>query len=114
MALIFVVSALSAPPSPQQVGDKTQHALAYAGLATLAVRATAGGRVGGITVPALLTAWVVAAAYGVSDELHQAFVPGRSADVADAVADALGAAAAVVAAGAFGIIVRSRDAARRS
>jgi VanZ family protein len=29
-------------------------------------------------------------AYGASDEVHQAFVPGRSADPADWAADALG------------------------
>ena len=33
----------------------------------------------------------LAAAWGLSDELHQAFVPGRSADVYDFVADACGA-----------------------
>ncbi len=34
--------------------------------------------------------------YGISDEIHQAFVPVRDADVLDAVADALGSAAGVV------------------
>ena len=33
--------------------------------------------------------------YGVSDEFHQSFVPGRSADAADLLADVLGAAVAV-------------------
>ena len=33
----------------------------------------------------------LAAVYGVSDELHQSFVPGRTADGADVVADAVGA-----------------------
>lgn len=28
--------------------------------------------------------------YGLSDEIHQAYVPGRSPDIADLVADALG------------------------
>jgi VanZ family protein len=113
MTLIFSVSSMAHPPSPRQVSDKTQHALAYAGLATLALRATAGGRLRGITAPAMLTAWIVASVYGLSDELHQHYVPGRSAEVGDAAADALGAAIAVLVAGAFGIIVRSRDAARR-
>lgn len=38
--------------------------------------------------------WFVALAvmlYGVSDEIHQYFVPGRSAEALDAVADAVGA-----------------------
>lgn len=38
---------------------------------------------------------LLASLYGAVDELHQATVPGRSADVADWVADTLGAAFAV-------------------
>jgi len=37
-----------------------------------------------------------AVAFGVSDELHQAFVPGRTADAYDALADLLGAVVAVL------------------
>jgi VanZ family protein len=33
----------------------------------------------------------LAIAYGVTDEIHQSFVPGRRADPADVLADALGA-----------------------
>lgn len=43
-------------------------------------------------------AWLavlLASLYGMTDELHQAFVPGRSADVADWLADTLGAVLAV-------------------
>lgn len=42
--------------------------------------------------------WVVtlASLYGVSDEVHQFFVPGRSADVTDWLADTLGALVAVL------------------
>jgi VanZ family protein len=105
---------MSAPPAPQEVSDKTLHFLAYAGLGSVTLRATAGGRLRGITAPAMLAAWLVAAGYGVTDEWHQAGVPERSSDAADVVADALGAAAAVIAGGAFGIIVRSLEPARRS
>ena len=38
-----------------------------------------------------LTAVVVTALWGVIDEIHQAFVPGRFADVVDAAADLTGA-----------------------
>ena len=41
-------------------------------------------------------AWLVASLYGIVDELHQSFVPGRVCSVADWVSDALGAALAVV------------------
>ena len=43
-------------------------------------------------------AWLalaLASLYGAGDELHQAFVPGRSADAADWLADTVGAALAV-------------------
>lgn len=41
---------------------------------------------------------VVTAVYGVLDEVHQAFVPGRSPDPADVAADLVGALLAVTAA----------------
>lgn len=62
--------------------DKVMHAAAYAVLAALLSLAT--GR------PALGAA--VALGYGVTDEIHQAFVPGRFPSVGDLLADAVGAA----------------------
>ena len=41
-------------------------------------------------------AWLLATLYGVVDELHQSFVPGRVCSFADLVSDASGAALAVV------------------
>ena len=108
MALIFALSATDSPPSPAQVDDKAQHFLGYGGLGVLALRATAGGALSGLTAGTALAAWALAAAYGVTDEYHQRFVPGRTADVADVLADATGAAIGVLAAWAFGIIARSR------
>lgn len=61
--------------------DKVVHAIAYAVLAALLTYAS--GR------PVLSV--LAAVAYGVSDEVHQAFVPGRSSDVFDLLADAVGA-----------------------
>jgi len=48
--------------------------------------------------PIILTAVVIAfsSLYGVSDEWHQAFVPGRSSDVWDWLADTVGAGLAVL------------------
>ena len=40
---------------------------------------------------AMALAFVFSCLYGISDELHQLFVPGRNADVYDAVSDAAGA-----------------------
>jgi VanZ family protein len=39
-----------------------------------------------------VTAWVLSVLYGISDEWHQAFVPGRTPDVRDVMTDAIGAA----------------------
>ena len=39
---------------------------------------------------------LLAAMYGVSDEFHQKFVPGRTPDVFDAAADTAGACAAML------------------
>jgi VanZ family protein len=95
MAAIFVVSAMPDPPSPAGLGDKRGHFAAYAGLALTALRATSGGALSGVQPAAVAAAWAIAAGYGASDEFHQRFVPGRTADLADLGADALGAAAAL-------------------
>ena len=64
-----------------EVPDKVAHAVAYAVLA--AFLTLGSGR------PVLAVA--LAVAYGASDEIHQAFVPGRTPEVLDLVADAVGA-----------------------
>jgi len=65
--------------------DKLYHAGNFGVLAALLYLAT--GRV--------WLAVLLASLYGVSDEVHQAFVPGRSADAADWLADTAGALVAV-------------------
>ena len=90
--LVFWVSDQSIPPIPASLGfrasDKLLHASAYAVLATAAL---IGTRTHLPRPRAHLVAAVLAAAFGLSDELHQSAVPGRSADVIDALADAIGA-----------------------
>jgi VanZ family protein len=86
---IFGLSAQEdlALPMPTLVSDKVYHAVEYAGFAgILAVALRAGGSRFILTRAALL-----AVLYGLSDEYHQQFVPGREADLADVVADAVGA-----------------------
>jgi VanZ family protein len=98
---IFATSSLSAaPPPPLQVTDKHVHLLVYAGLAVVLVRALSGGRWAGVTPATSLQAAMMTIAYGVIDEWHQAFVPGRHADARDVLADAVGAALAVAVLGA--------------
>lgn len=69
-------------------GDKIVHFVVYGLLATLVCRLGRGWRAAG-------WAWLVVAAFGATDEWHQSFVPGRSTELLDWVADALGAALAV-------------------
>jgi VanZ family protein len=96
---IFVSSSIEQPQIvPASVGDKTLHGVAYAGLALLTLRALAGGAWAGVTARAAITAVALAAAYGVTDEVHQLFVPGRVFDARDMLADLTGAAAACAAA----------------
>lgn len=92
---IFFVSGLSRPPGPPLVHglDKVVHFGVYAVLGLLVARALAayGLRPG----RAALWAVLLSALYAVSDEVHQGYVPGRSRDPRDWVADLLGAALAV-------------------
>jgi VanZ family protein len=92
MAAIFVASSLPAPPAlPGELSDKSGHVLLYFGLGALLVRALAGGWRRPVSRSTAIVAAAIAAAYGVSDELHQYFVPTRHMDAADVLADAIGA-----------------------
>jgi VanZ family protein len=75
--------------------DKVIHFAAYGGLAFLLALAMRPQRRSGLWTYAALYATV--AGYGVIDELIQAFVPGRSADPLDWLADVCGAGFGLVA-----------------
>lgn len=95
MAVIFLVSSMPHPPPPPAgLSDKSAHIVTYAVLSALAVRALAGARWAGVTSVTAALAIVVAGAYGVTDEWHQSFVPGRHSEAVDVVADVAGAALA--------------------
>lgn len=114
MSAIWLVSSMERPPVPEELvfwnSDKLLHAGAYALLAVLATPATwttwgpAAKRHGArraIVVSALL-----ASLYGVVDEVHQSFVPGRSSSIADVVADTLGAFLGAWLAGSALVVLR--------
>ena len=105
MAAIFYMSSVSDPPIPSG-SDKPLHGLAYLGLAIVVVRAVAGGLPGRIDVWAATIAILITVGYAVTDEVHQMFVPGRSAEMYDLIADAAGAAAGTVACWAWGIMAQ--------
>ena len=103
MAAIFTLSSLSTTPNLPHGTDKEVHAVLYFGLGALLVRALAGGWRAHVSLWTALAAIVIAALYGITDEVHQHFVPSRQMDTMDAVADTLGAAAA-----ALVLLVRGR------
>lgn len=98
--MLSIFTASSIPDIGQLPGgmsDKSSHSIAYAVLAGLLLRALAGGRLSGINWRAASAAVLLATLYGASDEWHQSFVPGRTADRYDILADGIGAAVAVTA-----------------
>ena len=108
MVLIFVVSSMSAPPSlPAGISDKVVHALAYAALGALMLRALVGARWHDVRAGIALTALAIALLYGVTDEWHQRYVAERMSDPLDLAADAVGATAGVGVAWAWGIVLSS-------
>jgi VanZ family protein len=94
LAAIFVQSSFELPPQPEALPDnidKVLHLLEYGILGFLLQRGIAVG----LRKPEW-TFWVAAAAgaiYGCTDELHQLFVPGRSASWGDVAADVVGSLA---------------------
>lgn len=106
MLAIFLSSSRSDVAIPGGVSDKAAHAVMYGGLALVAAWAFAGGdrrRVGLWTVCA---ATLLSVAYGLTDEVHQLFVPRRAFEWFDLAADATGSLAATGALWAWGIISR--------
>ena len=92
---IFIASSISHPPLPEGVSDKSLHGAAYGGLAIVVLRAVAGAELAGVTGATSFSTIVLATLYGASDEAHQFFVPGRTCDWHDLLADAAGAATGV-------------------
>jgi VanZ family protein len=97
--LIFYSSSQSRPSPPAlwllvHLGDKTIHAIEYGILGILCYRAfyyaagTAASRM------AWLLAIAASVGYGITDEIHQVFVPARDPNGWDLLADGIGAAVA--------------------
>src|SRR5262245_23202888 len=99
MAMIFLFSSIAQAPAMPHGVDKELHGLLYGGLGALLVRALAGGWRRRVTMGVAVGAMMIAAAYGITDEIHQHFVPPRHAEALDVAADTTGAA--LVAAGLF-------------
>jgi VanZ family protein len=89
-AMITWISGLPNLAPPGDTPDWIMHIAEYAGLTALAVRAVEPDRMEGWGVPLLAAAACLAFAAG--DEVHQSFVPGRTASLRDWLFDAVGIA----------------------
>jgi len=83
-------------PSPEQIPsfplvDKVLHFIAYGLMGILFYRAYQTLRIKNNIQMLMVLSVVSASLYGISDEIHQSFVPFREAEVADVIADIIGA-----------------------
>lgn len=92
MATIFIASSRSRVPKVEfGHADKVMHFSAYG---VLGGALAYGGAATGVGVLPLIA---VGSLYGATDEVHQSFVPGRTPDPLDWIADTLGTIAGVLA-----------------
>ncbi len=92
MAGIFYLSHQPTLDTPSlfENQDKVMHAGAY-GLLAMLILGAMPLRLPGYTRAQMWFSVVIASLYGISDEFHQSFIPGRSPEVGDWMADTAGA-----------------------
>jgi len=96
-AMIFYFSSLPKPHEQlpdfvRDLSDKFLHLVEYGVLGGLWYRAFRWASGPRIAASAVLLAIVAGSVYGITDEVHQAFVPMRTPSVLDWIADTLGSA----------------------
>jgi VanZ family protein len=100
--VIFFLSAQSHPEDQlpsfllKDVSDKVLHAVEYGILAVLCYRAFRWAAGPAVARQAVVLAIVTASVYGITDEVHQFFVPLRESSWQDWLADTVGAAIGAV------------------
>lgn len=96
LAYAGVIFYLSSQPHGEMqlfpYADKILHLIIYAVLGGLCAWSLGVARIGKWGRGAYV-AVILATAYGIIDEIHQAYVPGRHAEIFDVAADAAGALA---------------------
>lgn len=94
-ALIFVGTHLPSARMPSlHASDKLCHFLAFAGLTFLLCWAIPSSRVSWGKI--LVLAGAIALTYAMLDEWSQQFIPGRTSDIWDVAADAVGIALGII------------------
>jgi len=104
MAGIFYLSAQSNPPVPGGIPDWILHGVEYFGFAVVVFRAVSGGLPAVVTRASVAASMAIVTTYAISDEVHQLFVPFRTADIRDVRSDVIGASLALLACWAWHII----------
>lgn len=99
---IFTLSSQSHPDDTlpsflKELSDKLLHAIEYGILGALCYRGFRWGATESWRRHAVMLAFAAASAYGLTDEIHQWFVPFRESSWQDWVADTIGAAAGALA-----------------
>lgn len=90
MGIIFYFSSLKGTALPElpQGFDKIFHTGIYAGLAVLIFLSL---KASGVRRYVFLLSVVITTIYGISDEFHQLYVPGRETSISDILVDFIGA-----------------------
>lgn len=91
---IFILSSMPQPmPSVELFphSDKLFHILEYGVLGFLLIRALDASKKNRSSLGLRVAAVILAFLYGMSDELHQYFVPGRNAELLDLLSNGFGA-----------------------
>ncbi len=107
-AILLVGSLRTAPPGAEHFSDKTLHCIAFAIFAWLAARAIRFVRPAWPTARVLLAGFLASSALGAGLELWQGLLPYRDSEFLDFVADAIGAAIAMLLTGAAWQLLRSK------
>ena len=103
MAAIYYGASLATVPGPASgISDTVLHMGGYTGLALLTLRAAARGEWSRVNLGTMTTAFIIAAAHGMSVEVEQMFIPSRSAEWRDVGNDVIGALIGLSAAWAWG------------
>ena len=94
--LLFSLSSRSDLGPAGRIPDWLTHGTAYLIFAILVARARVGGLLRPLAGPTALAVVLAVTLYGVSDEWHQSFVPGRDSSAGDVAKDAGGAIVGVL------------------
>ena len=97
LAVMFTLSGMSSPPIPFNFDSNSLHYPEFAVFSFLLVRAIHGETPGLPSPSAALGTLFLSGLWGLSDEIHQAFIPGRVPDISDLAHDLIGSAAGLAA-----------------